>query len=45
MRYLELVELFEALSKTTKRLEKTKLIAVFIKKIRISSIYIGTFPQ
>jgi len=38
MRYLELVELFEALSKTTKRLEKTKLIAVFIKKIRIEEI-------
>ncbi|MBI4155302.1 ATP-dependent DNA ligase [Candidatus Woesearchaeota archaeon] len=38
MRYLELVELFEALSKTTKRLEKTKLIADFIKKIRIEEI-------
>ncbi len=35
MKYLELVEVYEALSNTTKRLEKINIIADFLKKLKV----------
>ena len=46
MRYLELAELYQKLEKTTKRLEKTHIIAEFLKDIpnaQAARDYVKTF--
>jgi len=40
MRYLELAELYEKTSNTTKRLEKTKILSDFLKKLKESDSYV-----